>query len=150
MAGYARQIRSETSRFLEQWSSGDVLNLEAETKKLTLRIISETLFGVSVVEDVPELGTAFTRILEHFERISQTYVYIPEWIPTPENVAYRRALDTLDTAVQEIIDAHRTGEIKRRTAVTELLEADVEWSEKELRDEIMTLLVRAMRRRHWR
>lgn len=141
MRGYAHQIRSETNQFLEQWSSGDVLDLEAEMKELTLQIISNAMFGVDVAEEMPELGSAFTRILEHFKRISQTYVYIPEQIPTPENIGYRRALDTLETAVQEIIDAHRAGEIQQRTAVTQMLESDVEWSEKELRDEIVTLLV---------
>jgi cytochrome P450 len=68
-------------------------------------------------------------------------VYLPEWIPTPENVGYRRALDTLETAVQEIIGAHRVGDIDRRTVVTHLLENEAGWSEDEMRDEIVTLLV---------
>ncbi|TMT80226.1 cytochrome P450 [Haloterrigena sp. H1] len=141
MPGYARRIRSHTERLLNSWSSGDVIDLEEEMKRLTLRIIADALFGVDLTEDATELGTAFTRILEHFERISQTYVYLPEWIPTPENVRYRRALDTLEAAVQEIIDAHRTGEIGRRTVVSYLLENEGGWSEDEMRDEIVTLLV---------
>jgi cytochrome P450 len=141
MPGYARRIRSHTERLMNKWSSGDVIDLEEEMKRLTLRIITDALFGVDLAEDATELGTAFTRILEHFERISQTYVYLPEWIPTPENMRYRRALDTLETAVQEIIDAHRTGEIGRRTVVSHLLENEGGWSEDEMRDEIVTLLV---------
>lgn len=141
MPGYARRIRSHTERLLNSWSSGDVINLEEEMKRLTLRIIADALFGVDLAEGSTELGIAFTRILEHFERISQTYIYLPEWIPTPENMSYRDALDTLETAVQKIIDTHQTGEIERRTVVTHLLENEGEWSEDEIRDEIVTLLV---------
>ncbi|MFC4359265.1 cytochrome P450 [Halobium salinum] len=141
MPGYARRIRSHTERLLNSWSSGDVINLEEEMKRLTLRIIADALFGVDLAEDATELEIAFTRVLRHFERISQTYVYLPEWIPTPENMRYRRALDTLEAAVQKIIDAHRTGKIGRRTVVTHLLENEGGWSEDEMRDEIVTLLV---------
>lgn len=141
MSGYARRICSHTQRLLDSWSSGDVIDLEEEMKKLTLHIIADALFGVDLSKDATGLGAAFTRIMGHFERVSQTYVYIPEWIPTPENVRYRRALDTLESAVQDIIDAHRAGDIERRTVVTHLLENNGEWSEEEIRDEIVTILV---------
>lgn len=139
MRDYARIVQSQTRRHLDSWSAGDVLDLEREMKQLTVRIIVDALFGIDLASEASDLEAAFTRILKHFERISQTYVYLPEWIPTPENRAYRRALATLNDTVHEIIQMHRRGEVRRQTVVTRLL--DGEWSEKEMRDEIVTLLV---------
>ncbi|WP_083864314.1 cytochrome P450 [Haloferax prahovense] len=141
LSAYARTIRSHTRSFLDGITTGDVIDLESSMKRLTLRIIADALFGVDVADDATELGSAFERILDHFERISRTYVYLPEWIPTPENLGYRRALTRLEAAVDEILDAHRDGSVDRRTVVTGLLESDSEWSRTELRDEIVTLLV---------
>lgn len=139
--GYATQIQSHTNQLLDSWSAGDVIDLEEQMKQLTLRIITDALFGVDITEDVTELSASFTQISEHFERISQTYIYLPEWIPTPRNLAYRRALDTLEAAVEEIIERNRAGDVDRRTVVSHLIENEVGWSETEIRDEMVTLLM---------
>ncbi|MDS0243235.1 cytochrome P450 [Haloferax sp. S2CR25-2] len=110
-------------------------------KHLTLNIIVDALFGVDLSTEDWDLEPAFKRILTHFERISQTYLYLPEWIPTPENGAYRSAISTLDSAVEDLIAAHRAGDIDGPTVLNYLLESDEGWDTKDLRDEIVTLLL---------
>ena len=53
-------------------------------KHLTLCTIVDGLFGVNLTKDMTERGVAFTRILEHSERISQTRVHFLEWIRAPD------------------------------------------------------------------
>ena len=54
MPDYARRIRSHTERLLNRWSSGDVIDLEEEMKRLTLRIIADALFGVDLAEELAQ------------------------------------------------------------------------------------------------
>ncbi|WP_148414707.1 cytochrome P450 [Haloferax sp. KTX1] len=141
MAEYQSVITSHTQSTIERISSGETVDLEQEMKHLTLNIIVDALFGVDLSTEDWDLEPAFKRILTHFERISQTYLYLPEWIPTPENRAYRSAISTLDSAVEDLIAAHRAGDIDGPTVLNYLLESDEDWDTKDLRDEIVTLLL---------
>ena len=141
MPQYGQVIRTHIDRVVERWSPGDVVDLEREMKQLTLNIIVDALFGIDLADDSWGLEPAFNRILAHYERISQTYLYVPERLPTPENRAYRRALGTLDAAVEKIITSYRRGNIQRPTVLDQLVEGETELSDKEIRDEIVTLLV---------
>ena len=138
---YGKVIRTHTDRLLNRWNPGDVVDLEREMKQLTLSIIVDALFGIDLADESWGLEPAFNRILAHYERISQTYLYIPECVPTPENRAYRSALETLDAAVAKIITSYRQGDIQRPTVLDQLVDGEMGLSDREIRDEIVTLLV---------
>lgn len=141
---FAECIQNQTRRQIANWSDGDVIDLGNEMQELTLAIIADALFDVDVRTASWDLSSAFTQILEHFERIGQTYIYVPAWIPTPANREYRRAVAELNDVVDEIIASHASGERHGDSVVALLLDqvADSEaWDREAIRDEIVTLLV---------
>ncbi|MFC6823609.1 cytochrome P450 [Halopelagius fulvigenes] len=138
---YRDVVRFHARSVADEFSDGDVIDLEVEMKRLTLNIIVEVLFGVDLSTESWELKPAFERILAHFERISRTYIYLPEWIPTPENLAYRRALNTLDTAVEELVEQHRARGKESLAVLGRLQNSELTQNERPVRDEVVTLLV---------
>ncbi|EMA05327.1 cytochrome P450 [Haloferax mediterranei ATCC 33500] len=144
VARFAEVIQKQTARQFAGWSDGTVLDFDSEMQELTLAVIADGLFDVDTRSETWDLETSFAQVLDHFERVGQTYIYVPEWIPTPRNRRYKRALSELETVVDEIIESHARGERSEESVVSKLLshaESSADWDRNAIRDEIITLLV---------
>ncbi len=82
---------------------GEVIDVVAETTRLTLRIVGRTLFSVDLGEEQPELSEAFAIVL----RWVTSQISSP--IPTPLflNGPARRAVGRLDETIYALIDRRR-------------------------------------------
>jgi cytochrome P450 len=144
MSRFAECIRKQTATQLSTWSDKDVLDFDTEMQELTLAVITDALFDIDIREERWELGETFAEILDHFAQIGQTFVYVPEWIPTRSNRRYKRALADLNDVIDEIIESHIQGNHSESSVVSRLLghaENSDEWDKKSIRDELVTLLV---------
>ncbi|MGD8397897.1 MAG: cytochrome P450 [Anaerolineae bacterium] len=99
----------EAIRTRERWQrrSGGPLAVNDEMMRLTMSIISRSMFTVDIGEQYQEAGEAVSLILEHASTRSMTPVSLPLWVPTPMNNRLRRALGTLDDFLYGIISARR-------------------------------------------
>ncbi len=122
-----------------------------ELMRLTLTVVVRSLFGVGVGEHLKEVGDAFTAALEVTnERIISPLPYLP-WLyrlPTPTNLTFSRAVETLDRIVNGIIARRRSlGTEARQEDLLGMLmtacDADTgdAFDDAQLRDEVMTLLL---------
>lgn len=154
LEGMAETMTDVTSKMLDRWrkhlrrnSEDDPLDINEEMTRLSLEIVSRTLFGSDASESAIVGGRALGLVFEYgFQRIGRVFP-IPFAFPTPKNLRYREAIRTLDRIVYSLIDARRSGRstgegdvlsmlLDARTADTgELM------TEKQLRDEVMTILV---------
>jgi cytochrome P450 len=140
---YAEMIIGYTNRLLDRWRDGQVHDVHQEMMRLTLEVIAHVLFGRDLADEVQEAEAAISVYLEQFADRFGMYA-VPEWLPTPGNVRYQRAMRKLDGIIYGAI---REGRQSSNGAESSLLSAFLraqdaygfEMSDRQLRDEMATL-----------
>ena len=139
---YSRIMVDSAERAMAAWQDGEVRDVHQEMTRLTLEIVSRILFGEDMASDAEEACEAFGVFFEQFDDRFGLYL-IPEWLPTPENIRYRRAIRRLDKIIERVISHRRASQGLSGDVLSSLLRARAEngvgMSEVQLRDEMMTL-----------
>jgi pentalenene oxygenase len=94
-------------RLADRWKSGDAIDLWAAANDLTLALSSQAVFGSDHLPRWLPGGTAgaeailgaFDTAMTHVARQNFSLVPLPDWLPAPAVLRYRRAVATLDGAV---------------------------------------------------
>lgn len=144
---YRDMMALYTQRLLDSWEAGQQVDILREMQRLTLSIVSKTLFNVEISEHTEELGKAFTTALS---RGNDYWVWwnIPflRWnLPfTPYGRLYR-AKAMIDCFVSEIIAERRANPQDTGDIVSMLLAGRDEdgngLSDRQVRDHVMTILL---------
>jgi cytochrome P450 len=149
LAPLAPVVVSATAEMLDRWAPlaarNESLNVAAEMMRLTLAIIARMMFNTDIT-NASEVGTAFTSALRDAMERMVAIVALPEWLPTPRNLRFKRAIKTLDAIVWQIIREHRAGSSSLQGDLISTLmgERDVEmrgFEDAELRDQVLTILL---------
>jgi cytochrome P450 len=139
---YATMIVGYTERLIGRWREGEVHDVHKEMMRLTLEIIAHVLFGRDIADEVEDAEGAITIYLQQFADRFGMYA-VPEWIPTPGNVRYRRAMQRLDGIIYGAIREGRQSKDGEKSLLNALLHAQqmygFEMSDRQLRDEMATL-----------
>lgn len=139
---YAETIVGYTERMLESWQTGEVHDVHKGMMRLTLEIIARVLFGRELADEIEEATAAINVYLEQFADRFGMYA-VPEWIPTPGNVRYRRAMRSLDGIIYNAIREGRQSNGDETSLLSAFLRAQqvygVEMTDPQLRDEMATL-----------
>jgi len=146
IAEYGRSMVAEVAPLTEGWGRGEERDLHAEMLDLTLEVVTRTLFGTDLRDRVPEvrdaLGTVLTT-LNH--RLSTLLFMVPTSVPVPAHLRLRSAMRKLDRVVYGIIEDRRRSGERQADLLGMLLDAEDEdgsrMTDRQLRDEIMTLMV---------
>jgi cytochrome P450 len=133
---------------IETWPLGTPYKLRPRMQAVTLEIILRTVFGVREGERLEALRTELRRLLDVVTNPRQALFLIALG---PEKIAnfgpFRRILDGVDRLIYEEIAAHReAGDLDEREDILSLMlqarhEDGSPMSDRELRDELVTLLV---------
>lgn len=141
---FAEIMLDATGKMLERWREvppGQAVAMNVEMMRLTMSVISRSVFTVDIGEDVAGAGQALTDILDFAGESSLSPVTLPLWVPTRGNRRLRHALTTIDEFLYGIIAARR-----QRPPGDDLLSQLMEvrdartgegMSEKQLRDEVL-------------
>jgi cytochrome P450 len=145
LAGYGDPVVRFTERMVETWQPGEARDVHADAMALTLRIATKTLFDAEVESDVAEIGQAFGAITEEIAARIRRPLRIPDALPTPGNLRYRRGVGRIDRLVTAIIKERRDQDEDRGDLLSLLMlsrdEEGQPMSERQLRDEVITLLL---------
>jgi cytochrome P450 len=144
---YADLMLAETDRMLERWQArpaGEPLAINPEMIRLTMSIISRSMFDMDIGEEFAEVGQALTFILDFSNKRTISLIDPPLWLPTPLNQGLRRALQILDGFLYGIIDQRRRQAVAGDDLLSRLMEArDPEtgqtMSDEQLRDEMLII-----------
>jgi cytochrome P450 len=132
-----------TKRYVDRFREGDTFDAHDLMMRLTRDIIVETMFSNQLGADTSELDFAFVELERYIARYSFVPFKVPLWLPTPDNLTFRRALATLDRLIVGLIAARQASGEKRDDLLDALLEArDDEgqpMSPQELRDEAISI-----------
>jgi cytochrome P450 len=147
VAKYAETMIDATRQMLARWHDGQQLDMSAELSRLTLEIVTRTLFGATITEsETIDIARVKTVILAGFDRrISSLRFLIPDTVPFPGHFAYLRAARRLDDIVYRLIDrARRVGGATDSLLSVLLRSQDASgnpMTDQQIRDEMVSLLV---------
>jgi cytochrome P450 len=163
---YADDMSAAAVRCAATWRDGAALDLGREMTRITMSIAGKTLFDAETFDEADTLGGALTVALEWSAAAAQSVGVMLQselqralerrprrddhagWLarpllwPTSRNRRLRAALRVLDERVARMIDERRARGAERADLLARLLSAGgAEMSDRQLRDEILTLFV---------
>ncbi len=137
---YADVIVRDTEDLADSWHDGEHVDIHREMSLLTLRIVVESLLGARIDGMERTIRDALLEVGERFQPGPQGFV--PEEMPTPRNVRYRRSVEILNRILREVRRQHDV-----RGADDDLLgvllgeQEDGRLDDEQIRNEMMTMLL---------
>jgi cytochrome P450 len=142
---YGDTMVQHTERMLQHWQPGQVLNVHQEAMALTLQIAAKTLFDAETRQDVAEVGQAIDEVMEQISVRFRRPFWIPDALPLPGNLRYRRGVRRMDQLVARIIAERQNKLDDRGDLLSQLMlarnEAGEAMSVRQIRDEVITMLL---------
>lgn len=105
---YADGMVEQTILRIETWDDGEELDLHREMRLLTLHILAETLLGVDIHGDEGVVLDATDALVDRGDPRRPGQL-LPDWIPTPTDRRFRRAVTELDSYVDRCLAVRREG-----------------------------------------
>ncbi|MDE1838205.1 MAG: cytochrome P450, partial [Euryarchaeota archaeon] len=145
LRGYGETMVAKTLELVARWPKEGEVDVASEMMRLTLGIAAKTLFGLDDVAETEALALAVDDAQQWIFLRQNSAVPLPDWVPTPVNFRYRRAVGVMDRLVYRIIQERRRHHEGATDLLTMLLEARDEhghgMEDAQLRDEALTLLL---------
>jgi cytochrome P450 len=146
IAEYAGIMERDARDFADRLKTGETFDARAAMAELTLRIATETLFGSDVSDSARFVGEALRLMMGEFPWLLTPIGSLRARLPFRKTRRFWEARATLDAIIFDLIARRRKGGAARTDALSLLLAArDAETghqpSDRQLRDEIMTLFI---------
>lgn len=144
--GWADVMTEEAAATVARWHDREMRDIHHEMYELTLRIVVRTLLASDVTdEEIKTVGEELAKGSHHFDsRFNGLKFFIPDFLPTPGNLRMRAGVRRLDRIVYRLIGARRTALAAGQhgdDVITLLLEQDPPLTDRQIRDEVMTLFL---------
>ena len=141
------QIATAGGNMLDRWrklGDGAQVNLSREMMRLTLEVITQTMFSTSVLDKIEHLSPSLDILLRYAARSIMNPLILPLYIPTPGNQKFKQALGAIDEVIYGIIDQRRTASSARNDLLDMLLTArddstGEKMTDRQIRDEVITI-----------
>lgn len=150
VADLAGSIGQAGLQMLDRWQAqyppGQAIDIAQEMMRVTLDVIGRTMFGADVLEQATTIGRAVQVGTEFVSRRTQSPLKLPVGLPTPGNLAFRRARRDLDGVIYAILD-RRLADGERHDDLLDMLitarDADTGqgMTREQLRDEMATIFL---------
>jgi cytochrome P450 len=115
--------------------------------KLTLSIITRTMFGEEISESRKQkVADAVNETIARSSELLYSPLQLPMFLPTPANIRHKKALQTLDELVDEVLDNYAQQPHRYEQTMVGLLSAIRDGDaqplpRKEIRDQMVTMLI---------
>ncbi len=146
LAGYAATMVERACAARERWTEGKVIDMSQEMMRLTMDIVSRTLFSAEVEGEADEIAKALDGVFGLFDIILMPYSEVMQKLPLPMMRRFHAAKERLDATIYRLIRERRaSGEDKGDLLSMLLLAQDEEgeggMSDEQVRDELLTLFL---------
>jgi cytochrome P450 len=143
---YGPDIVALADAAAERWHDGEIVDIHPHMMSLTLRIAAKTLFDAAVEEDIADIDHALNDLIVEMEARFKRPFVIPDAVPLPGHLRYRRAIRTVERVVARMVAERRRDGVEGRTDfLSRIMAARDEqgqgMTDAQLRDEAMTLLL---------
>jgi cytochrome P450 len=146
----ASAMTDATAEMLERWQTftagNQPFDVAAEMMRLTLIIVSRTLFGANVSGDTATVSQALTKSLKYVRQRSLSAFPLPAHWPLPRNLQFQHARRDLDAIVYRFIEERRRsgrdhGDLLSMLMLAKDEETGEAMDDEQLRDEVMTIFL---------
>lgn len=147
MDGYGEIAVDSALRLTGDWRAGDVRDMHHEMMKLTLNVVSRSMFGSGVPhEEALKVQRAVAGLQDIAIQISKFGMLVSPRLLLPMHLLLRRGTRVLDEAVMRIIAERRATKEDRGDLLSTFLTAQDEvdgggMTDQEVRDECVTIFV---------
>lgn len=148
--GYAETMIDYTDTYVQSWPDSGVRDINDDMFKLTLYIVSKTLFNSdmgAMRDHTDSIGSAMHDVQEQMNKGFQSMFVMPTWMPMPGKKKLLAAKQDVTQSIQEMIDGRRNPDGSFDSGddlLSMLLETEYEdgthMPEDLLMDELITLL----------
>lgn len=147
LAALLPQVNSAGQQMLERWrqlGDGAQIDIAGEMMRLTLEVITQTMFSTSVLENIDKIAPALDTALRFAAKSVLNPVAMPLAIPTQANRSFKQAMTLLDDTIYGIIEERRCKGSAVHDLLAMLLEArdpdsGEKMSDRQIRDEVITI-----------
>lgn len=106
VAAAAELTTTYATEMVDDWPVDEPVALAAAARDVSLRVLARALFGLDLDGPDTPIHAAADDVLARLDLRSPT-AYLPEWVPTPTNRRFRRAVDTLHAELDAIVEDRR-------------------------------------------
>ncbi|HKT10529.1 MAG TPA: cytochrome P450 [Terriglobia bacterium] len=142
---YGKVMLDCATRMLDSWEDGAVRDIHKDMVHLTLEIVTRALFGTTVLDRAGDVVPGLQSMMEEFTRHANLSFILPEFVPLPVRCRLRRSIKVLDDVFYSIIRSRRIASSDQNDLLDALFKMRLPdghpMSDRELRDEMMTLLL---------
>ena len=147
----AGHVATTVDRVVSQWQQQAapaggtaVIDVDQAMMHAALDVTGHALFGADLSADAERLAAATVNALEVVVKRARSPLAPPRWLPTPSNVALRRAVDELDRAVEAMLSERQARPLQDGDVPRDMLDLLLEaagLTPHQIRDEIVTFIV---------
>jgi cytochrome P450 len=139
---YAIEMLACTERMLATWRHGEVRDIHRDMTQLSLDVVARTLFGVDLDGGIGPLQDVLDLALEQYSSHGSRQ---GPWRRLDRRRRFRRASRRLDAFVFDLVEQRRRDSVDRADLLSALVtardESGAPMSDRQLRDEIVTMLL---------
>ena len=127
-----------------QLGEGAQVNLSNEMTRLTLEVITQTMFSTSVLDKIEQIAPSLETLLRYAAKTITSPLILPLYVPTPANQKFKQALRIIDDIIYGMIDQRRTTPSAQNDLLDMLLKArdgssGEKMTDRQIRDEVITI-----------
>lgn len=145
LQNYAPDMVAMAERMVGSWEDGQELELHAAMMELALRIAAKSLLNAEIDDYLADFEQAGTWIIDEIAARVARPVRIPDWVPLPGHIRYRRGVSYIERLVYDVIEDHRRGGANSNDFLSLLMAGRDEdgkpLTDKQLRDEVHNMLL---------
>lgn len=155
IATYANTMAEQTKRLSIEWTAGEIVDIGAEMKRLTLAIVGACLFGADFADNAVEIARVLQRVVKRSSRIAPFVALFEWWIrayrevwPSGPSLFYRKERAQLERILAPVFGGHHAAAPDGPSSgdLLSLLlaardEQNGKLSDKDLRNEVVTLVL---------
>lgn len=132
-----------SQRMMDGWNNDASRDISRDMMRLTLNIVSKTLFDAEMDSNAEKVNQALTMVLHAIDDSIKAPLFLPAWLPLPRNIRMNRAVKTLDRIILELIEQRRETDEDKGDLLSMLLLSQDEngdhMTDQQVRDEAVTL-----------
>ncbi len=104
-------MQDESRKLITRWQAnpnGHVVDINAETTRITMSVISRAMFGIDIGEQHTAVVGALHDLLEYTSQTTNSLIDTPLFIPTKTNLQLKRSKKMMRDFIMDIIRQRRT------------------------------------------
>lgn len=146
ISAYARIMVRDTQEMLATWRDGEIRDTHRDMMRLTMEVVTHTLFNANVSDDADKVARALGILVEPFSSQATLKWILDNRLPTLTNRRFHKVAAQLDEVIYRIISQRRAGNSEDQGDLLSMLlqahdEDGSQMTDKQLRDEVITLFL---------